>query len=214
MSCVSRLTASAVHDVMHEVERDVEVVARPFPLREQVDGRLVPLALERFLRRLQDRLQFGIGARGDPQFEERDVHRVLDVLEVRLERPAHARLVARQLVDRLAERLQALRVQVLDRGTHDVDLGREVMQHRAARQPGLLGDDGRRRARVAEVDHAAQRGLDDLQPRRGAFLRLPAGRSWRGRRRRRRARGASCRRASSADSGQRMWGLSGKVKDD
>ena len=64
-------------------------------------------------------------------------------------------------------------MQVLDRCAHDVELRREVMQHRAARETGLS-----RRLRswssphVAELDEAAQRRLDDLQSRRRALLCL------------------------------------------
>jgi hypothetical protein len=66
-------------------------------------------------------------------------------------------------------------MQVLDGRAHDVDLGREVVQHRAARQAGLVRDDRGGGAGVTEVDDAAKRGLDDLQARRRALLCLPAG---------------------------------------
>ncbi len=58
----------------------------------------------------------------------------------------------------------------------DIDLGREMMQHRAPRQARSLGDPRGRGARVAQVDKTLDRSFDDRLTGRGALLRLPAGR--------------------------------------
>ena len=65
-------------------------------------------------------------------------------------------------------------MQMLHRRTHDFELGRKVMQHRAARQSGLFRDQGGGGTRIAVINEALDGRLDDLGPGRGALLGLPA----------------------------------------
>ena len=96
------------------------------------------------------------------------------VRPVGLDALAHVVAIVRGLADRLAEGAQALGVQVLDRRAHHRQARGEVVQHRPARQPRLLGDQGRGGARVAVLDEALDGSLGDLGAGRGALLRLPA----------------------------------------
>jgi hypothetical protein len=64
--------------------------------------------------------------------------------------------------------------QVLDGCRHQLGLGGVVVQLRAAREPGALRNHRHRRCRVAELDQAVDRGVEQEGTRRRAALLLRA----------------------------------------
>ena len=112
----------ALEHVSRQIQCQVELLAAPFPLGENLHRRLIPLALERFLRGPQNPGQFLVRAGRHRQLEESDEHRVPDMAPVRFHALAYVVIVGGRLGYRLAEGAQALGVEVLHRSAHDGEL--------------------------------------------------------------------------------------------
>src|SRR5882672_2243416 len=161
------------HHIAAQIETEEKFFALALPLGEQIETGLVELALERLLRGKQNCREILVGARRDGELEKGDEPRMLDMRPVALDPEPHMIAVRRLLGHGFADGAQAFGVQVIDGRSDDVHLGREVVQHGAARQPGAFGDHGGGGARVAQVHQALDGRFDDLRARGCTFLGLP-----------------------------------------
>ena len=145
---------------------------------EQLDGQPVGLAPDALLERRDGGEQGGVGAGRDPELERGGEHRAGEVVAEHLQHRTRTPRTLRQRPCGGRQLGAAHLGQVLDRGHHQVVLGREVVQLRAAAHPGPLGHDRGRGPAEPALDQALHRRLE--QPRahraRALLLRHPGGR--------------------------------------
>ena len=121
------------------------------------------------------RVELRVGARGDDHLEHRGERGAADRLPQEVDGGVEAVGAGRQGGEGAQELREAPLEEMLDGADHELVLGAEVMELRAARQPGPARHLHRRRLRVADLGQRLERRHVELLARRGAALRLGAG---------------------------------------
>ena len=162
-------------------EPAVEVRARRRARRRPRRESSRDVGVDPLLHRDQALAQLVVLGRGDPELHRDREQRAREVLPEQVEqRPQPGRAIAGELARPLAVALDPLLGEVLEGAGDEVDAVREVVALGALRDAGELGHAADRRARVADLDQALDRRVEQPAAGLGAALGLAA--------RRRRAR--------------------------
>jgi len=132
LACVGEVTDyHPLHDLLTEVQSEVEGFSIRVPIRKKVPSRFIPFAIECQLGRIEYVLQLIVGTGSNRQFKQRDINRVIEIGGICLHSEVCHVGAIWNFPDGAPESLYALFVKIFNSGPDDIHLGREMMQGRA-----------------------------------------------------------------------------------
>jgi hypothetical protein len=161
------------HELGHQLAQRVRRARR----REDVAERAIDVGGGARVEAAHGAAQLGVGARGDGELEPRVEGAARDHLPQEVDGARGAGAAVGQAGHGGAKLALAAIEQVRDGGGDQARLGRIVVQLRAARHARAIGHVGGGGARVAEIDEAVERRVEQPRARGGAALFLRAARS-------------------------------------